>query len=236
MGGSGGKSGETPALGLASEEVRAVLESASLAAAGPWYFVVRPERIEMHVSGELSRETRLVCGAALMNLRLALQGFGIRPLVTLLPGAKAPGAQAVLRLGGYQEPSDETLDLLVAARTRRRGAPAFLDAEVPAPHGRLLARAAETERAWLHLMSGHADPLVAVLCSFSDDPVSELRAGQAMQRVRLTAVTVGLSACELAEPFCLSAVRGELRWSLGGSLVPQTLLRIGFEPPLSATW
>jgi nitroreductase len=80
-----------------------------------------------------------------------------------------------------------------------------------------------------------SDPLVVVLCSFYSGPLAELQAGQAMQRVLLAATTVGLSASFLSQPVEVPGIRDELRRALGGSLVPQTMLRIGFGSPVPAT-
>ena len=82
-------------LGLDPDEVAAVLEAAALAPSvhnsQPWRFRVLPDRIELHA--DLSRrlpatdpddkELRLACGAALANLRIALEALGIVPLIDL---------------------------------------------------------------------------------------------------------------------------------------------------------
>ncbi|MFI9811885.1 Acg family FMN-binding oxidoreductase [Saccharothrix variisporea] len=80
-----------------------------------------------------------------------------------------------------------------------------------------------------------SDPLVAVLCSFYDSPLGELRAGQALQRVLLTATTLGLAVSFLSQAIEVRSVRDEIRRSLGGAVLPQTMLRIGFGSPVPAT-
>ncbi|HWO59710.1 MAG TPA: nitroreductase family protein [Umezawaea sp.] len=315
-------SATTPALGLTGEDVHSVLETASLAPSvhnsQPWRFLVRSDRIELHADPDRTlpatdpdgREQRLSCGAALLTLRLALRGKGIRPLVSLLPGADAPGALAVVRLGAVQPPDAEDLALLAAVRTRRTNRRPFVDAPVPIAHRALLTRAADAERSWLHVVDDRderarlqqlvrrarheqaadpavlaelrawtdgrpgdagvgvgsagpstepqdewalrdfapgatherppgkdyeSDPLVVVLCSFYEGPLAELLAGQAMQRVLLTATTLGLSASFLSQPIEVPHVREELRRVLGGTLAPQTLLRLGFGSPVPPT-
>ncbi|GLZ31687.1 hypothetical protein Lesp02_38750 [Lentzea sp. NBRC 105346] len=210
----------TPALGLASEDVRGVLALASPDA--HCRFVVRPEQIELHTTFPHSREGRLACGAALLNVRLALQGHGVRPLVTLLPGPSAGNAAAVVRLGGHQDPSPDVLALLHALRTHRRSWSATTRGL--GGHRGVLARAAEVERAWLHPMGNTTSDIV--VCSFSDGAAAELRAGQATQRVVLTAATVGVSLVPVSHTTCLSALRADLRPCLGSTLVPQTVLRV----------
>ncbi|WP_439657830.1 Acg family FMN-binding oxidoreductase [Lentzea sp. HUAS TT2] len=308
------------ALGLAPEQVHQVLEAASLAPsvhnAQPWRFRVLPDRIELHpdphrrlpATDPEDRELRLSCGAALFNLRMALQGMGVRPLVSMLPGQTAPGALAVVRRGGTIVPNAEQLALLRAIPRRRTNRKPFHEAPVDPRQRHALVRAAELERSWLHVIStpeeraqlkkfvheaheiqlhdqdvqaelasftGHrphasdgipsasagvrpalqdewvfrdfqgperlpgkdyeSDPLVVVLCSFYDGPLGELQAGQAMQRVLLAATVRGLSASFLSQPVEVQRVREQLRRSLGGMLVPQTVLRLGYSTPVPPT-
>lgn len=207
------------ALGLASEDVRGVVALARASAPGV-RFEVRPEQIELHTTTPHSRELRIACGVALLNVRLALQGHGIRPLVTLLPGPSANDAAAAVRLGGYQEPNPDVLALLHALRTNRRTWTTF--PELASWRG-LLSRAAEVERAWLHVKGGAE----LVLCTFNQGAAAEIRAGQAMQRVVLTAGTVGIAVRPALDPISLSALRADLRPCLGNTLVPQMVLRLG---------
>lgn len=160
----------TPALGLSATAVESVLEAASRAPSvhnsQPWRFRTLDNQIELHA--DLNRrlpatdpedqELRLSCGAALLNLRLALQGHGIRPLVTLLPsghraGVDGSGALAVVRYGGHTRQSPELTQLLQAVRTRRTNRRPFIAAPVPPAHRTQLVRAAESERGWLYVLS-----------------------------------------------------------------------------------
>jgi nitroreductase len=311
------------ALGLTADQVEVALRSASLAPSvhnsQPWRFRVLPDRIELHADMDRklpatdpdARELRLSCGAALFNLRLALEGFGLRPLVTLLPGHAVPGALATVRHGGTTALTDETRALLKAVPTRRTNRHPFIEAPVDGQQRHALVRAAELERSWLHVVktpediarlkgfvrhaqeiqqndpgvraelaafTGHrpdaadgvppasagfrpeaqdewafrdfhpaaahdrlpgkdyeSEPLVAVVCSHYDGALAELQSGQAMQRVLLTATKLGLSASFMSQPVEVRNVREELRRALGGLLVPQTVLRIGFSSPVPAT-
>lgn len=207
-------------LGLAGEDVRGVLALAT-ASAPHVRFEVRPEQIELHTTSPRCRETLLVCGVALFNVRLALQGHGIRPLVTLLPGPTAAEAAAAVRLGGYQEPNPDVLALLHALRTHRRTWTSYPEVDT---WRELLLRAAEVERAWLHVTPGR---LELVLCTFGTDAVAEIRAGQAMQRIMLTAATFGVAVSPAVTPISLSALRADLRPRLGDVLAPQVVLRLG---------
>ncbi len=310
----------TAALGLGPEQIESVLTTASLAPSvhntQPWRFRVRRDRIELHpdplrklaATDPEDRELRLSCGAAIFNLRLALQSAGVRPLVTMLPGQDAPGALAIVRRGGTIKIDDEHRALLEAVPRRRTNRRPFLDAALDPRQRHALVRAAELERSWLHVVTtpedraqlkrfvrqaheiqlgdegvqaelaaftGHrpdavdgvppasagvrpeaqdewvfrdfqgperhpgkdyeSDPLVVVLCSFYDGPLGDLQAGQALQRVLLTATTHGLSASFLSQPVEVRRVREDLRRALGGMLVPQTVLRLGFSTPVPPT-
>ncbi|MBB5898081.1 nitroreductase family protein [Kutzneria kofuensis] len=178
-------------LGLSPAEVTTVLEAAAMAPSvhnsQPWRFRVLPDRIELHA--DLTRrlpatdpgdkELRLACGAALTNLRIALEALGIRPMVTLLPHGQA--------------------------RDRLPGK--------------------DFER----------EPLIAVVCSYYEGLLAELHAGQAMQRVLLTATTLGLSASFIAQPIEVPECRKQLRHLLGAGITPQTILRIGHGSPVAPT-
>lgn len=173
------------ALGLSATDITGVLQAASLAPSlhnsQPWRFRVLPDQIELHAdlaqnlpaTDPEQRELRLSCGAALLNLRLALQGHGIRPLVTLLPhgyqaGVDGSGALAVVRYGGHARQSPELTRLMQAVRTRRTNRRPFIDAPVPASHRNQLLRAAESERGWLYALSGrdqHAAVRDLVACA-----------------------------------------------------------------------
>jgi nitroreductase len=302
-------------FGLTVDEVTGVLRTAALAPSlhnsQPWRFRLTHDRIELHPDPDRSlpatdpegRELRLSCGAALFNLRLGLRARGIRPLVTLLPGKEAPGALATVRWGGHREADAEVRELIAAVPRRRSNRTPFHAAPVPAAHQHALIRAAERERAWLHVVTDRderarlqalvakahriqaenpavraelsawtgpratdgvppasggvrpapqdewalrdfqarerppgkdyePDPMVVVLCSFHDGPLGELQAGQALQRVLLTATNLGLSASFMSQAIEVRPVRHELRRSLGGMLAPQTVLRIGFGSPV----
>src|SRR6195952_5429716 len=73
------------------------------------------------------------------------------------------------------------------------------------------------------------DTLFAVIGTFHDLPAARLQAGQAMQRVLLTAATLGLSAAFNSELVEVPAARQQLREMVGGGLWPQTVLRLGYR-------
>ncbi|MBP2335716.1 nitroreductase [Saccharothrix coeruleofusca] len=240
----------TGVLGLDEAEVAEVVATAAPAPGArgtrSWWFRLDEDRIELHADAG-DRELRLACGTALFNLRLALRGHGIRPLVTLLPGADAPGALATVRRGGRRELDDETRALIGATAGAVADRAPLLDTPVPAAHRHAMVRAAERERSWLHVVTDPREralvrrlvaeahptpdhnPLIAVLCSFHDEPRAELQAGQALRRVLLTAAGLDLSATVLPG---VAGVREELRRALGGVIVPQAVLRVGPGSPV----
>jgi nitroreductase len=80
-----------------------------------------------------------------------------------------------------------------------------------------------------------AEPLVVVIGSFHDGRVDRLRAGQAMQRVLLTATEAGLDVSFISQPVEVPSARAQLREMLGGGLWPQTVLRVGYGSPVPWT-
>jgi nitroreductase len=79
------------------------------------------------------------------------------------------------------------------------------------------------------------EPLIAVVCSYYEGALAELHAGQAMQRVLLTATTLGLSASFIAQPIEVPSCREELRHLLGAGITAQTILRVGHGSPVAPT-
>lgn len=73
--------------------------------------------------------------------------------------------------------------------------------------------------------------VLAVLGTASDDPLSQLRAGEALSAVLLLATELGLATCPLSQPLEVGSTRRCLRDDvLGGSVVPQLVLRVGWAP------
>ncbi|AHH96937.1 nitroreductase [Kutzneria albida DSM 43870] len=153
-------------IGLSPDEVLDVLEAASRAPSvhntQPWRFRVLPDRIELHAdlarrlhaTDPTDRELRLACGAALLNLRVAVETYGIKPLVSLLPGASADHALAVVRHGGHVPPSASAQAARRSIDRRRTNRKPFHDVAVPATHTTELVKAAQQERSWLHVVTG----------------------------------------------------------------------------------
>jgi nitroreductase len=306
-------------LRLTEPELQDVLQAAGLAPSlhnsQPWRFRVTAAGIELHADPERrlrvadpsGRELRLACGAALFNLRLALAGHGIRPLVTLLPEPSVPELVAVVRRGGSRPPTPAERRLLAAVPQRHTNRRPFTAAPVANPARHALRRAALDEGAWLDLVTDpaqraalsrlarraherqiadpgfvdelrswtardfedrdgipltaagpvpwpnatwvmrdfsagtgpdhgyEADPLIAVLSVHSDGPREEIRAGQAMQRVLLTATAHGLATSFLSQLVEVADIRERMRQLISGTRPPQVVLRIGHGWPVTGT-
>jgi len=74
-------------------------------------------------------------------------------------------------------------------------------------------------------------PQLLALSTDGDQPVDWLRAGQALQRVLLTATVHGISASFLSQPMELTDHQGQVRrwpWHWPFAEVPQMVLRVGY--------
>ncbi len=80
-----------------------------------------------------------------------------------------------------------------------------------------------------------AEPLVAVLTSHLSGRTADVQAGQALQRVLLTAAADGLSVSYLSQIVEVPATRDALRRLIGGDRPPQAVLRMGRGWPVPAT-
>ncbi|KZB86314.1 hypothetical protein AVL48_28815 [Amycolatopsis regifaucium] len=78
-------------------------------------------------------------------------------------------------------------------------------------------------------------PLVVAIGSLTDERLDRLQAGQALQRVLLTATGAGLTASFISPPVMVRSARAELRRLLGCGVWPQVLLRLGYGTPLPWT-
>ena len=74
--------------------------------------------------------------------------------------------------------------------------------------------------------------LLAVLATASDDPLSQLRAGEALSAVLLHATELGLATCALSQPLEIGTSRRSVQDEvLDGAAAPQLVLRVGWAPP-----
>jgi hypothetical protein len=261
------KTGVMPVGHLSASQMRSVLLAATapppLRNARPWRFQCTPDSVELYAdplttgTDSEQRERLLDCGAALLNLRLAIKAQGSHADVRLFPAAGRPDLLAVVRPNGYETIAPLDGELVAAIADRQSNRRPFTAADIPSAVQRQLRRAAEVERAWLATITDEQVPqlreimrhtevppaapgpgggddldvepdrLVVIIGSLHDTALARLQAGQAMQRVLLTATAAGLSASLSSQAMAVPATRRELRQLLGGGLWPQIMLRLG---------
>jgi hypothetical protein len=311
--------GSTSVGRLTEDQVRSVLGAAarapSLHNTQPWRFHCDRSAIELRADYTRTlpatdpdgHELLLACGAALLNLRLAIRAYGVIPEVSVLPSATEPELLAVVhpRRSRAAGPDDQRLASAIARRRTHREP--FTSTPVPVSVRNELRRAAEAENAWLVTLHGaqlpalrslvhgahqaqlrdpdflaewrqwigrengspdgvlcrsagprpesqdvwvlrdfaagraplrlpgvefEPEPLLVVVGSFQDTTATWLSAGQAMQRVLLTATTAGVAGSFLSQVVEVGRSRARLRTLVGGRLWPQAVLRLGYASML----
>ncbi|MDT4992311.1 MAG: hypothetical protein QOH97_2203 [Actinoplanes sp.] len=114
------------------------------------------------------------------------------------------------------------------------GVPVLSGAPAPQPYD-LLPQRAYGDRPRPAGRDFEPEPLVGILGSASDRAVDQIAAGQALQRMLLTATDAGLTASMISQPIEVPAAREQLRRSLGRSGLPQMAVRIGYGDPTHPT-
>ncbi len=164
-----------------SDKLRFLLNYAVLAPSGhntqPWLFRVGEDWVEIHADKSRAlpvidpghRELIMSCGAALLNLRLALRHFGYQPRIELLPDSVQPDLMARVLVGDNAAATAEEDSLFAMIPHRRTNRQAFADRPVPPSLLAELQAAASAEGAWLHIVeSAAARRLVADLITVGD--------------------------------------------------------------------
>lgn len=230
--------GITSVARLAEDQVRTVLAAADQAPGRPeWRFDCTSSTIELHEKGDSTDPGHaarvLACGGALLNLRLAVQAMGVYADVRLAPDPARPSLLAVLR------PEHERLATTWDRRLAHMIGHRIMTHAGGHAVGALpeLRKAADVEQAWLARLSEaqqasvgvpvRGTRLVLVIGSLQDDVRSLLHAGQAVQRVTLTAATLGFVTAPLSEPLATPTARTRLRALIGGALSPHAVLTVG---------
>jgi hypothetical protein len=79
------------------------------------------------------------------------------------------------------------------------------------------------------------EPLIAVLTPHLSGAYGDLQAGQALQRVLLTATSLGVACSFVSQLIEVDHVREELRRMIGATRPPSAVLRLGYGWPLLHT-
>jgi nitroreductase len=166
---------------LDEEQVRSVLSAAmaapSLHNSQPWRFHCTAATIELHADTRRAvpaadpghRELVLSCGAALLNLRLAIRARGVHPAVQLLPDPHRPDLLAIIRPQGHTVVRPDDRDLAAAILRRRTDHGPFHPTVVPTSVVTGLRLAAKTEQAWLPTLTAAHLPILRVLVDQAHD-------------------------------------------------------------------
>jgi hypothetical protein len=96
-------------------------------------------------------------------------------------------------------------------------------------------RATDTHRHVVETAVFEPAPTVAVLSTRHDEPVDQVRAGQALERVLLVATLHGLSASFANQPLDDHELRRLTRSPVSGVGHGQMIMRLGFGPPVPPT-
>ncbi|MCM4084388.1 nitroreductase [Actinoplanes sp. TRM88002] len=110
------------------------------------------------------------------------------------------------------------------------GVPRQAGGPVPAPHD-LLPQRGFGDRPRAPGRDYEPEPLVGILGVPGDRPMDQITAGQALQRVLLTATDSGLAASLISQPIEVPSAREQLRRSLHRTGLPQMALRLGYGVP-----
>lgn len=189
-----------------------------------------------------ARQVRIAAGAALLNMRVAVRALGVSAVVELLPDAARPDVLGIVHTHDGMA-AGATDFALGRAQSAAPVTAALWSGPPTEPVRTALRRAARTEGAWLATIGqrqqGRFDDLaaagtpphqlVAVMGTLDDGPLAQLRAGLGLQRVLLTAATLGLQTG--VEPHLAEepGIRQLLRKLLGGALWPQMVMRLNYR-------
>lgn len=141
----------------------------------PWRFEIRDDELwlwadrsrALPVADPEQRELVMSCGAALFNVRTALQHLGHGVRVRLAPDARRPDLLARLSVTGHRPGDEDYASLVAAMRARRTHREPFTPDPVPDALIALLEQIAVREGAWLTVLSGRRAEEAAILVGFA---------------------------------------------------------------------
>jgi len=163
------------AIELGDREQQVLVAAASAAPSihntQPWRFVVGPRSIEVHadparglaVIDPSARALIISCGAAVLNLRVALAFLGRRARIRWLPNPALPTHLATVDVVDAYSTRAADRDLYGALRRRSSSRQPMTGRPVPVKLLNQLREAVQREGAALHVFSGEdADTLIAI--------------------------------------------------------------------------
>lgn len=163
-----------------ADVARAAVEAATRAPsshnAQPWLFAVRGRTIDLFadrsrglpVVDPEDRELVMSCGAALLNLRVAIEAAGHAAETQLLPVRGEPDLLARVTIGARRPPDPEAVELLEAIPRRRTNRQPFDGRKVGSKLRARMEDAAEAEGARLHFLEGDDHARLAELVAAGD--------------------------------------------------------------------
>lgn len=195
----------------------------------PWRLRVRADALELLADRSVRRDV-LTAGAALLNLRIAVEHAGLAPRVTAAP-ADEPEVLARVRAVTHPPTAHDDRHLYAELQRRHDGAPQFAAPAMPPGLTAHLAAAVEAEQARLVPFGGDWPAgqayAVGVLVTAGDSVADWLRAGQAAQRLHLTAGAAWLAVRCHVGLLEAPGVREGVRRDLCPDGVPQVILEFG---------
>ena len=140
--------------------VLAAIAAPSVLNTQPWHFSAHDDVIDVHAVptrglpavDPSAREAHISCGAAVLNLRLALAVAGRTPIVRLLPDRENRAHVARVRIGGPMTAAPDECELAAAIPRRHMSRQPYTDEPVPDPVVKELRGAADREGASLDLV------------------------------------------------------------------------------------
>jgi hypothetical protein len=139
----------------------------------PWSFVVDGDEIALRADSDrklrlgdaTGRELLISCGAALMNMRLAVRALGYEPQVRVLPDPDRPALLATVRPAAAAAADEDTRLLYAEIEHRRTHRAGFT--KLPVPERLLEALVAEASTEGARLTPVRSAPAVRVLAAIT---------------------------------------------------------------------
>ncbi len=222
---------------LVHEMVSAICATESFNDTRPWLQLTESGVMELHAEqdrGQLLTDPRgramyLSCGAALFGLRVAARALGYRPLIRLQCGEPVQSTLiATVELAPGSPATHLEHDMLAALEHRLEGSAPLRRRGLPDSIAVSLEQAAGFECASLRMLDV-GEARLAVLTTVRDGRADWLRAGQALERIVLTAARYGLMTSLHYQPIELRDLQDEPGWWPWPEQ-PQVIIRFGAEP------